>query len=84
MAIYLKVSFEDKDIAKAAGAKWNAGRKQWFYPGDNLPEALKKFLCAATQSANSVLRCRSCGQTGRRGGYPFSTLPGSGRCDDCI
>jgi len=31
-----------------------------------------------------VLRCRKCGQTGHRGSYPFSTLPGSGRCDDCV
>lgn len=30
-----------------------------------------------------VLRCR-CGNTGHAGAYPFSTLPGSGRCDDCV
>ena len=29
------------------------------------------------------LRCR-CGNTGTAGSYPFSTLPGSGRCDDCV
>ena len=31
-----------------------------------------------------VLRCTVCGETGHRGAYPFSTLPGSGRCDDCV
>lgn len=31
-----------------------------------------------------VLRCKSCGQIGHAGEYPFSTLPGSGRCDDCV
>jgi hypothetical protein len=31
-----------------------------------------------------VLSCRRCGQTGRAGSYPFSTLPGSGYCDDCL
>ena len=30
------------------------------------------------------LRCRKCGQTGHSGQYPFSTLPGSGYCDDCL
>lgn len=30
-----------------------------------------------------TLRCR-CGNTGRAGSYPFSTLPGSGSCDDCV
>lgn len=40
---------------------------------------------AAAEAADSrpILRCR-CGNTGRAGSYPFSTLPGSGRCDDCV
>ena len=33
--------------------------------------------------AKPILRCR-CGNTGHAGDYPFSTLPGSGRCDDCV
>ena len=38
------------------------------------------------EPANNVclqLICKSCGQAGHRGSYPFSTLPDSGRCDDC-
>lgn len=31
-----------------------------------------------------TLKCRKCGATGQRGQYPFSTLPGSGLCDDCL
>ncbi len=31
-----------------------------------------------------VLRCKVCGATGHSGGYPFSTLPSSGLCDDCV
>jgi hypothetical protein len=30
------------------------------------------------------MRCKSCGQTGYTGGYPFSTNPSSGNCDDCM
>jgi hypothetical protein len=30
------------------------------------------------------LHCRECGNDGYAGAYPFSTLPGSGRCDDCV
>lgn len=30
-----------------------------------------------------VLRCR-CGNSGHAGSYPFSTMPDSGRCDDCV
>ena len=31
-AIYLNVSFADKDKAKAKGAKWDAAKKQWYAP----------------------------------------------------
>jgi len=30
--IWLDVPFEDKDAAKAAGARWNPDRRQWFAP----------------------------------------------------
>lgn len=38
---------------------------------------------AKPKTANSFMRCCRCGQTGHTGGYPFSTNPGSGLCDDC-
>lgn len=38
---------------------------------------------ALIDDSRPVLRCR-CGNTGHAGAYPFSTLPGSGRCDDCV
>lgn len=30
------------------------------------------------------LKCRRCGAVGAAGPYPFSTLPDSGLCDDCV
>lgn len=81
MTIYLNVAFSQKNIAKSAGAKWDANRHQWFYPGDDLPESLKQF--AGTKPRDAVLLCR-CGNTGRAGAYPFSTAPHTGRCDDCL
>ena len=33
---------------------------------------------------SDYLVCKSCGQSGRKGSYPFSTCPGSGYCDDCF
>ena len=32
--IFLKCSFEDKDRAKEAGARWDSSTKQWFVPQD--------------------------------------------------
>lgn len=31
-----------------------------------------------------TMRCRKCGTVGAVGGYPFSTAPGTGYCDDCL
>ena len=33
---------------------------------------------------SDYLVCKTCGQSGRKGSYPFSTCPGSGYCDDCF
>lgn len=39
---------------------------------------------AAAAATTAACKCKKCGTTGPRGQYPFSTLPGSGLCDDCI
>lgn len=44
--IYLNVAFDDKDEAKEAGAKWDAGARKWYFwqDGDTpLPAALERF-----------------------------------------
>lgn len=33
--VYLTVPFDDKDAAKAAGAKWDPDRKRWYAPRDD-------------------------------------------------
>ena len=38
----LLVPFEDKDIVKSLGAKWDSLNKNWYFIGD-LPEELKKY-----------------------------------------
>lgn len=38
----------------------------------------------APPKGRRYLVCSVCGQDGYEGAYPFSTLPGSGRCDDCV
>jgi hypothetical protein len=42
----LLVPFEDKDIVKSLGAKWDSLNKNWYFMGDlnnPLPEELKKY-----------------------------------------
>jgi len=39
----LKVSFADKDKAKAAGAKWDANARTWYHTGESLPPGLSKW-----------------------------------------
>ena len=38
----LLVPFEDKDIVKSLGAKWDSLNKNWYFMGD-LPEELIKY-----------------------------------------
>lgn len=30
--LYIKIPYEEKDAAKALGARWNPERKQWYIP----------------------------------------------------
>lgn len=39
----LNVSFREKEEAKNYGAKWNPVEKTWYYPGDELPEGLRRW-----------------------------------------
>jgi hypothetical protein len=39
----LMVLFEDKEIVKGLGAKWDATKKHWYYIGV-LPDELKKYI----------------------------------------
>lgn len=38
---WLNVSFEDRDFAKAIGAKWDPDYKAWYCPGDMTSEMCK-------------------------------------------
>lgn len=73
--------------ALAAGTEIRNGANDWYRvcrDGDVADAALAAADARRAATAKRpVLYCRSCGQTGSAGAYPFSTLPGSGRCDDC-
>jgi len=72
-----------KDQLKSLGGQWDSAARGWRVPAEHGAAALALVAPAAPVSQSARLSCRSCGQTGTRGAYPFSTLPGSGRCDDC-
>ena len=42
--IWLKVPYQDKDEAKALGARWNATFKRWYIPEDAAIEPLERWL----------------------------------------
>ncbi len=41
--IYLIVSYEQKDIAKGLGAKWDPAKKLWYAPDDSYKALLEQF-----------------------------------------
>lgn len=53
--IHLKVPFNEKDQAKALGAKWNAEVKQWYVPQgvDSIPFE-KWFATESTTPENTA------------------------------
>ena len=41
--VYLEVSYAQKDEAKLFGARWDLGKKLWYFPGEVLPKELEQF-----------------------------------------
>lgn len=46
--------------------------------------AIRRRPAPRSRPARKRLTCRSCGQSGYSGSYPFSTCASSGLCDDCF
>lgn len=42
--ILLNVPYDQKDLAKRHGAKWDHDLKKWYLDSDTVPEALKDFV----------------------------------------
>lgn len=43
----LSVGYEDRNLAKWGGAKWDAEMRRWTYAGSDLPESLRRFGAVA-------------------------------------
>ena len=41
---YIDCPFEEKDEAKALGAKWDHEKRKWYYTGDKDPEKFRKWM----------------------------------------
>ena len=86
-AAWNKISVEDvrEQIATGKKVQFDRGDAGPYYLRDaEMAAGLQRAADAEfNASKRGELRCRKCGQTGHSGAYPFSTLPGSGRCDDC-
>ena len=62
---YLRVPFEKKDVAKAAGAKWDADKRQWFWPGGEMPEKLRGFAPGTPGGGSAAPQRRALPMRGR-------------------
>lgn len=49
---YLNVKYEDRNEAKAAGAKWDPAARKWYWDkrGGEIPDKLKSFLDSSAQT----------------------------------
>jgi hypothetical protein len=41
--VYLNVSYEQKDVAKSLGARWDPERKMWYAPDDSFKKLIETF-----------------------------------------
>lgn len=44
MRVNLNVPYRDKDAARAAGARWDAARKVWYWESDRIGNLDKRLL----------------------------------------
>jgi len=68
--------------ALASGKTVRNDREDW-YSNCRDSDAISEKTATRVTEPKVSLRCR-CGNTGHAGSYPFSTLPESGKCDDCV
>lgn len=81
------MSYWSAEVAGAGLAFSNAvalARKHQAFRDKQKAEAAAQAQTVMTPVTPQILRCKTCGEAGRAGAYPFSTLPESGRCDDCV
>lgn len=77
------VSVAEIQAALDSGKMVHTGEKSPNHYYDHGMAAIRRRPAPRPKSTRPIMRCKSCGQTGHRGAYPFSTNPGSGLCDDC-
>ena len=71
-SIYLDVPYEEKDYARRYGAKWDSIKRQWYFPGSDIPKELKKFagdLADRVPESETIHLSRGSGY----GGKPYET-----------
>lgn len=66
------------------GSDWYSNCRDGEVFEKNAADLRDRRNAESAKDTRPVLRCKCCGQVGRSGAYPFSTLPGSGLCDDCV
>lgn len=73
----LKVPFNEKDQAKALGARWNAEAKQWYVPQGIDAAPFAKWFTDAPSSPTSAAPSRNSTNT-----TPISAVQGKALDDD--
>lgn len=56
---YLNVPFEQKDEAKKHGARWDADKKKWYFPGEGMPAELQKYTASKAPTATGTAKLKT-------------------------
>ncbi len=79
MRFRLNTTFQEKNLAKAQGARWDGELRTWYYEGDTLPEGLQRWYDGPPEGDVPV---HAAGDVPQAAGDMPWTIPDSGRISE--
>ncbi len=54
--VYLNCPFDEKDLCKGAGGRWDADAKKWYVPEGEDPDRFKRWLPKTKDNKQPLLK----------------------------
>lgn len=86
MPIYLDVPYEEKDEAKALGARWNGNVRRWFVPDGRDVVAFRRWVPESIYLVLGKRTCWKCGKSTEVAGFgiPYYLSEDEGEEEDVL
>ena len=54
--VYLDCPYDEKDLCKGAGGRWDADAKKWYVPEGEDPDCFKRWLPKTKDNKQTLLK----------------------------